>query len=44
MNYAEQASGFKVVNAYGASGGVNAKGHGPVDYQLNYFGSWVGGN
>ena len=40
-NYAE-ASGFQVVNATGASDGVNTKGHGPVNYQLNYLGTWVG--
>ena len=34
--------GFQVVNATGGSG-VNTKGHGTVNYQLNYFGTWIYG-
>ena len=42
-NDAGEASGFPVVNAIGAAGGANTKGHGLVNYRLNYMGSWVGG-
>jgi hypothetical protein len=38
--YVEQAIGFAVVNAFGTAGGVNTKGVGSVNYQLNYFGKW----
>ena len=41
-NFAEEASGFQVVNATGGSG-LNTKDQGTVNYQLNYFGTWVGG-
>ena len=41
-NYAEEASGFKAVNAIGGSG-LNTEGHGAVDYKLNYLGKWLGG-
>ena len=40
-DYAGQALGFAVVNAYGTAGGVNTEGQNPVNYQLNYFGTWV---
>jgi hypothetical protein len=43
-NCTEEAVGFKVVNATGAAGGVNTKGHGVVKYQLNYLGSWLAGS
>ncbi len=44
-NYAEEASGFQVVNAT-AQGGTNThtKGLDPLTYQLNDPGDWVGGS
>ena len=43
-NYSEEASGFDVVNAIGSQFGVNTKGRGPLKYDLNYVGKWVGGS
>ena len=41
--FAETASGFEVVNAIAVQGAVNSKEQGPINYQLNYLGTWVEG-